>query len=358
MEVIKINKNPLDTPSKSIIKGCIRELKVMKKNIEFINVAEFKETEEGLILYRYPESVIKHLGYKDSTKGQEKAKIPAMVEIRVLSYSKTLQIKLKALDAHMKVFCYIDDFQNGEAILEQNKATNLEFMIHDRMASLYQNIYSDKPYLWRIILGNGSRILFQDIEAGDLYPLQKELPWVLYGSSISQGAGALDIVNSYAFLTRQSLKEDILNKGLSGSCLLEKSTVDYLASIHCKGYILEIGANVRGLMDKETFSEAFDYLIESLAKKNCPVVVISILDMFENLYRNFKEIPYHEKNVEFIDIIKTKIETMSQKNIYLFSSAEWMKDIDGISADMLHPSNKGHMMLAKGLVEELNRIKK
>lgn len=328
----------------------------MQKNIEFFNVAEFKKTEEGFILYRYPEDVIQHLGYGDSIKGQEKAKIPAMVEIKVLSYSKTLHIKLKALDAHMKVFCYIDDFQNGEAILNQNESTTLEFKVHERMEKLYQDIYQNKPYLWRIVLGNGSRILFENLEAGTLYPIQKELSWVLYGSSISQGAGALDIVNCYAFLTQQALKTNILNKGLSGSCLLEKTTVDYLATLSCKGYILEIGANVRGLMDKETFQNAFVYLIDTLSKKNCPIFVISILDMFESLYQNFREIPYHEKNIEFIDIIKTKIDSMNNSNIHLLSSADWMKEIDGISADMLHPSNKGHLFLSNGLIEELRKL--
>lgn len=66
-------------------------------------------------------------------------------------------------------------------------------------------------------------------------PFTPALPWVSYGSSISQGAGALDIVNCYIFLTQQALKTDILNKGLSGSCLLEKSAVDYLASIPLQG---------------------------------------------------------------------------------------------------------------------------
>lgn len=328
----------------------------MKNNIKFLNVAQFIETEEGRILYRYPEAVIEQLGYKESIKGKEKAKIPAMVEIQVLSYSKTLQIKLKALDAHMKVFCYIDDFQNGEAILNQDESRTLEFKIHDRMANLYENIYSNKPYLWRIILGNGTRVVFQDIEVEDTYPIEPQIPWVLYGSSISQGAGALDIVNSYAFLAKQALKIDILNKGLSGSCLLEKATVDYLASLSCKGYILEIGANVRGLMDNETFKQAFSYLIDTLAKKKCPIIVISILDMFENLYKDFKEIPYHERNVEFIQTIKDKINSMNLSYIHLASSADWMKEIDGISADMLHPSNKGHLFLANGLIEELRKI--
>lgn len=328
----------------------------MNENIEFINVEEFKKTEDGIMLYRYPESVIKQLGYKDSIKGQEKAKIPAMVEIRVLSYSQTLQIRLKALDSYMKVFCYVDDFQNGECILNHNEATTLEFKIHDRMLSLYENIYPKKPYLWRIILGNGSRILFQDLEAGEILSLKKSLPWVLYGSSISQGAGALDIVNSYAFLTQQALKVDILNKGLAGACLLEKATVDYLYTLPCRGYILEIGANVRGLMDKPTFQRAFDYLLDTLSQRNLPIIVISILDMFEKLYQNFNEIPYHEKNIEFIEVIKTKINSMKQENISLFSSSSWMKEIDGISADMLHPSNKGHMFLANGLIEELKKL--
>ncbi|MCM1130867.1 MAG: hypothetical protein NC310_03895 [Roseburia sp.] len=328
----------------------------MKANIEFFNVDEFISTDAGVILYRYKESTILKLGYKESIKGQEKAKIPAMVEIRALTYSKSLKITLKALDAHMKVFCYIDDFQNGEVILNQNEEACLEFKIHDRMEKMYENIYKKKPYLWRIILGNGSRVLFKKLEAGKLFPIEKKRPWVLYGSSISQGAGALDIVNCYAFLTSQALKIDILNKGLAGSCLLERTTVDYLASIPCCGYILEIGANVRGLMEADEFQIAFSYLIDKLAERKLPIFLISILDMFESLYCNFKEIPYHDKNVKFIEIMKNKVASMHKKNLYLLSSADCLNEIDGISADMLHPSNKGHMLLAKGLVEAMRNL--
>ncbi len=328
----------------------------MKNLITFKNVGHFKQEQEGTLLYRYPEEIIPQLGYKESIKGREKAMIPAMVEIQVLSFSETLSITLKALDSHMKVFCYIDDFQNGEAILAQNEMKTLEFKVHDRMKSLYHNIYQNKPYLWRIILGNGSRILFKSLEAGQLFPIKEEAPWVLYGSSISQGAGALDIVNSYAFLTQQITKVNILNKGLAGSCLLEKAAIDYLATLPCKGYILEIGANVRGLMDDVTFKKAFDYLIDTLSKRNVPILVISILDMFEELYKTFDEIPYHENNVKFIQIIKNKIHSMSNPNIHLVSSALWMSQIEGISADMLHPSNLGHMLLAKGLSEVLKKL--
>ncbi len=328
----------------------------MNKNINFKNVGCFKETEDGILLYRYPEEVIAGLGYKESVKGKEKAMVPAMVEIRVLSYSTELKITLKSLDAHMKVFCYIDDFQNGEAILNKNEAQSIEFKIHERMQNQYSNIYGNKAYLWRIILGNGSRVALQDIEAGDILPLEPSLPWVSYGSSISQGAGALDIVNCYIFLTQQGIKTDILNKGLSGSCLLERTTVDYLASIPCKGYILEIGANVRGLMDAKTFQEAFSYLIDTLSKKNRPIVLISILDMFESLYKDFNEIPYHEKNIEFIGIIKEKIRDLNNANIHLVSSADWMVELEGISGDMLHPSNLGHSLLANGLIPKIKSL--
>ena len=78
--------------------------------------------------------------------------------------------------------------------------------------------------------------------------------------------------------------------------------------------------------------------------------------MFEKLYENFSEAPYHEKNVEFIEIIKKKIIKMNNKNIHLVSSADWMLQIEGISADMLHPSNLGHALLANGLTTKIKSL--
>ncbi len=329
---------------------------MLDQNIEFFNIAELIDVEEGKLLYRYPEQIINGLGYGGSIKGREKAKMPAMAEIRVLSKSPHLSITLTALDDYMKVFCYINDFQNGVKYIPKGVKTTIEFSMHERLLTQYKDIYGDRPYLWRIILGSGSRIVFHSLNSGTILPISSKPSWVLYGSSISQGVGALDVVNSYAFLTQSNLKIDIQNKGLSGSCLLEPTTVQYLSSIPCEGYILEIGANVRGLMDGSEFQEAFGYLIDTLVKKECPILVISILDMFESLYHNFETIPYHDKNMEFIKIMKDKINSLKVKNVFLFSSADWMTKLEGISADMLHPSNLGHRLLSDGLSSVLGKI--
>lgn len=51
----------------------------------------------------------------------------------------------------------------------------------------------------------------------------------IYGSSITHWCWAIDARNSYAYRAGQMLGMDVLNKGLSGSCEIEKECVDYIA---------------------------------------------------------------------------------------------------------------------------------
>ncbi|UKI50312.1 MAG: hypothetical protein L6U99_02410 [Clostridium sp.] len=58
-------------------------------------------------------------------------------------------------------------------------------------------------------------------------------------------------------------------------------------------------------------------------KKHVDIYLISILDMFENLYNGFKDIPYHEKNVSFIKILKEEANNLNYSKLHLISSKKF-----------------------------------
>ena len=74
--------------------------------------------------------------------------------------------------------------------------------------------------------------------------------------------------------------------------------------------------------------------------------------------------PY-SRNIRMIRIIDSYLEHAriwyfyagGHEDMYL-SSADWMLELEGISADMLHPSNLGHSLLAKGLISKIKSIEK
>lgn len=327
------------------------------KCVELFNVAYLKNKKGGYMLYRYPEKVISSLGYGSNKKGRDKAKIPAMCELLYHSKDAFFEITLEAYDHDADVFLFVNNLQIGKITCKKKKKETFIINVHDRLKEHLEDINKNQEYEFKLLFGSQSRMIVYDVEI-KLIEKKNDLPFVLYGSSISQGAGCSEVLDSYAFLLSQRLDNDILNKGLSGSCLLEKKTVDYISSLNCKGFILEIGCNVRGVMEKEEFQKRFDYLIEEVAKKNPdkPIFIVSILDVFESLYKDFKEIPYHQKNIDFIRIIKRKIKKMNLDNIHLISAKSLITRIDGISNDLLHPSNLGHRMMSENIAKRMLKI--
>lgn len=315
----------------------------MKVNI--YNVSEERKNDDGILLLRYPYSVREKLGYSTITKGQIHALEPSMVEIEILDSNEQVAIELMALDNDSYVYGYIDDFQAARFLIHKGVKEKITLKMHDRMLNLESDI-KDFKRRFRFIVGNGSRVVYYPTCD---YSLINDDGYVLYGSSISMGAGAFDIVNSYAFLTAKFNNIRIFNKALSGSCLLEPEAIDYLASLNPKGYILEIGANVRGVMDDCEFRKRVKYMLNTLKQKQVDIYLISILDMFENLYNGFKDIPYHEKNVSFIKILKEEANNLNYSKLHLISSKNLITTIDGISYDMLHPANYGHLQMALNL---------
>ncbi len=329
----------------------------MNERVELLNVAYLKKYQGGFMPYRFPLKVINKLGYLSNIKGKDKAKLPSMVELYYCNEEPTFNLTLKAVDSDLPFYVFVNDFQLAKYILKKGRKETYNFQVHERFKTHFKELNKNQKYSFKIIFSSSSRLIIFNKECV-LLNKKTNLPYILYGSSISQGVGASDIVNSYAYLLSQNLKVDILNKGLSGSCLLEKETIDYLSSLDTSCYILEIGCNVRGIMDKDEFQKRFNYLLNKIALDHLDkkIFIISMLDVYEHLYKDFYEIPYHQKNLDFIKIIKQEIKKINLKNIYLISSKDLIKDIKGISQDLLHPSNLGHYQMAYYLAKKIKKV--
>lgn len=322
------------------------------KKVELYSVAELKKYKNGFMLYRYPSNVISHMGFNSNKKGRDKAKIPAMCELVYHTKEDFFELELESYDCTSEIFVFVNDFQAKKFILKKKTKEKIKIEVNSRLKEHLRDLNFTDIYSYKIVFSNNSRIILYDVEC-ELKEYKKQ--YLLYGSSISQGAGASDIIDSYAYILKEELHINLLNKSLSSSCLLEKEVIDYLATLNVDGYIFEIGCNVRGVMDKYEFSKRFTYLIDKFKLKNKPIIVISILDAFENMYKDFIDIPYHQKNVDFIKIIKNKIKKENNKNIYLISGKKLLLDIQGISFDLLHPSNIGHKMIAMNLSKQIKK---
>ncbi len=301
---------------------------------------------------RYPKDVITSLGYKDHVGGKDKAYDMTGVEIRYLSDKNNFNI---LLDTVGEGYCtlYIGDYSitRIKLISGTNHIIN---PIHDRYLEL-KNIPSNNypNNLFRIILESGYKLKNIKVLDDTSSPyLSSNKHAVFYGSSFTQGSGSLIYPYCYVNITKELLGIDILNKGLSGNCLCEFETADFLASLNPDFYVLELGCNMRGCMDSLEFEKRIDYLFKTLKETDKPIFVISSLAFFVKEFSIFDNQPYKKLNLSFTKILR---KLTKEYQIKLIPMTKLMTDFNDVSYDMLHPSLKGHLNIAYNLSKILKR---
>lgn len=312
------------------------------------------ELTDNNYIYRYPLSYIEKLGYKTKIEGREKAKRPTGVEIRFNTKAESFKITFFSTLAGFVNF-YIGDFSIKRVEIKEGY-NEIETSLHERFLTLGKKVTKRFPEdVFRVQFEAGGYIKDVKISCEEnIEPYKSDLKQVvLYGSSISEGAGSFAYPYSWANILANELKIDILNKGLSGNCLCEESTVEYLKSLNPDAYLLELGCNMRGCMDENEFEKRIDYLFNTLSSTKKPIYVISTLLFFKKQFVIFKEKePYKKENRSFTKIIKN----LAQKyNIIVLDMSKIMREFTDVSHDMLHPSIMGHLHIGMNLAKKLNK---
>lgn len=323
-------------------------------SIEFFNVAEIR----GGVLYRFPLHVCDalqipefdaegnflrvHTGHRASARALYGA------ELRFVTEAKRLTVSLES-DAPFSATAYNGDFQS--AYFSQG-AGKIEWKLEwraalDGVAHTSENRFSKR--VWRIAVSGDGNIRFGGIrtENGEAIrpPHTDEVPrfcLLAYGSSISQGVGALYPPLNYLNTAAQILGIDILNKALSGGCFCEKETVDYLCGETFDAVYLEPGTNIAD-RPLHVIEERVGSLIDTFCTKfpekkifvATPVCGLSDVsdtasDYRENFAKTRSVITAHAKK---------------HANAVLLDGHGILKKHYYLSADLLHPSDFGHVRM-------------
>ena len=297
---------------------------IINDTVNLYNVAQTKSYKGGLMLIRYPSNVISKMGYGANIKGKTKALYPAMAEIQVRSFSKYVDITLMAIESDAQIICFIDNISVGVQSIRKGKIETLRFELHKRQIE-YLKSKGDQSVLWRFIMPSYTRISFYNVQAESTITkmTEEQDTYVLYGSSISQGVGALNVASCYAFRLQEELHISILNKSLSGACLLEPDVINYLVGL------------------------------------NAPIVIVNILQILENIYHHNAIISeFAVKDKLFIKQIKQMVKKYSDKgHIYLINSIKNATSLELLTQDLLHPSNKGHEAISCAVYEFMRKNK-
>ena len=327
------------------------------KNIEFYNVEEIFEKEDGIQLSRIPERIREKLNDNAKTR----AIMPAGCELRFNLKSEKAKIVMKA---DMEVvwrtgICevYFGDFfhwwyfvNENPVVIEIQYPQNIEKL---RELKKGKNLKFD-PSVIRIVLPHLVDLRIIDIEGEFEPPSKNQIPdkkFLAYGSSITHGGFSIVPTYTYVAKTAYILGMDALNLGFGGGAHLEKEIADYIAERDDWDFaIFELGANMVTWCKIDEFEKRVDYFVEKIVNEK-PEKYLFFIDIFP-FYMDFDN---EEKQKKFRDIVKNKVKEINKKNVIHISGFKILKDVRGLMTDRIHPSSQGFEEMGYNLASVIKK---
>jgi len=340
------------------------------QNLEFHNVAELQSVQNtaGLLLQRFPESVRYSLGHGDHERGRFYAERSVGCEIRFVTDAPFFRITLSTVDNEGMVFIYKGSFLHAGYRLQPGLTTTLHVETPPKFDLVQPEVLEApfSPRVWRILFGHEACFAFHHLETfGHAVrpPQAGETPalrWLAYGSSITFGGNALLYTNTYIQQAAKRLGADVSCKGMPGSCFCDPLMVRYITEETDWDFItLELGVNMRGRFNLTEFEERVRGLIRDVRAHHPgkPMVAINI---YPNgaVFQKDQDDRIARDNLDFNRIVRQIVSESDDPQLYFIDGSEILTDFSGLTTDLLHPSDDGHIRMGENLARRLGEILK
>lgn len=323
------------------------------KNIEFHNVAEIVENDNGSISFRrVPKSV------QDAMEmNKEICECATGVELRFVMKSDTVKIKLKKKDGKLStvnVFrgAILASWDELEKVVTPD-GTEIVIKKHPHPETLMKMSEELKtswsPEVIRVMFNHGY-YEFVDIVGEVEPPLKSQVPQkklMVYGSSITHGSNSVIAYMSWVSILSKKLNVDNINLGMAGSCAMEPEMVNYIASEGENGKwdfaILELGINVLN-WDKKKIADRVKNTLEQNAGRNQykKVFVVSPFYCNDDFYGTGQANLWRA-------YIKDIADELNYSNVTVIDGLDMLGKMCYLSADEIHPSIDGMIMIADNM---------
>ena len=212
------------------------------------------------------------------------------------------------------------------------------------------------PYdMWRIAPVSNTPVTFYGLkDRVQALPFKyEEKPTVLvYGSSISQGCGAPCGLFPYVDVAGNIIGYQVKNKAIAGGCFCEKEMLEYLKSESFDIAYFELGTNIADRPIKiieERVGAFIDDFCKSFPNKKLffttPVKGLSDISEFS--------VDYKQNFANSRKVITKHVKKYT--NTYLINGHKLCEKDYYMSADLLHPSGFGHIMMGVYLANKLKK---
>lgn len=322
---------------------------IINGRYEFFNVEALLQTGQGVYYSRVPLSVRSGM----SETAQQSATLSATgAELRFVMNEgcdeATLNVTCES--EFVTLGLYYGEFQGGwqylgnyglhegENTVRLTRPENLERL--RQTATARGDVFS--PEVMRLCIRSG-RLRDVRLEGDVRPPRAGETPEkraLFYGSSITHGSLSHLPGSDYATRVCARLGMDRINKGMAGCCLLERAMTDYLtARSDYEFCVCELGSNFPGGLPEE-FCARVEYLLTSYAQAH-PDKLMFVIDDLIILGEE-----HEARRAQVRDCLKR----ISNPHFVYINGRDMLPDERLLSADFVHPSVEGHLVMSERLL--------
>ncbi|MBC2603244.1 SGNH/GDSL hydrolase family protein [Puniceicoccus vermicola] len=334
---------------------------LQQNNIEFHNVGALEALDgiSGLSLVRIPQGVRETLNYR----ARLRALSPTGVELRFVTEAPQFRLSLAAHEGGNRLHVFRGGYGHSEHGMGGGTTRVFDFAAPETFSTvtsegLKSGVFS--PDVWRIQISGGPTSFwgFDSIGFPVRPPTADEKPalrWLAYGSSITHAS-----VKGYPHRAAHRLGVDVLNKGFGGACHCEETLADYFASEETWDFAtLELGINMRGTFPVEEFERRARYLVRRLrdGKPGAPIVLLThFLNRTHHIPPEQHEDLIFQRQTEYDHVLRAIASEMANEGVHLIEGCDVLTDFCGLSCDLIHPSEAGHLQMGENLARLLEPI--
>ena len=203
--------------------------------------------------------------------------------------------------------------------------------------------------LTRVILPYEPPVRLVGIEGAISPPRPGQTPcrrYLAYGSSITHGHLATAPTGTYAMRTASLLRADLVNLGFGGGGFCEPQVADYIVERPDWDFAtLELGINLVHQCETEEFRRRVDGFVGRIAEA-CPDKWVFCIDLLTCLW-DFD--PGSKQQDEFREVVRKAVRKLKMPKLVHVRGRELLKDVSGLTSDLVHPSQSGMEEIARNL---------
>lgn len=342
------------------------------EGLRFHNAAEVLPSPCGLRMYRFPRAVCDRMGLNKSMYGRYVSQTTTGCEIRFVTDADRARVSLTSLDQDGYVEVFRGDYRYYEGYtylfpVKKGQVTHIDLTrnagFDGRDASLLRKPGSFSHEVWRVLCDINCTVALVDFEGfgGSVRPPradeEPEKTLLCYGTSLTYGACASAQDVAWCQLLGRLLNVNLLNKGMGGSCMNEPGVADYFASdaVHFDAILLENAVNMGD--QYEEYERRTTYLLDRLTerKPDVPVFLLTSLPNGTNVLPGAAcpvvkggDMQGHLRTDEIMRTLSARY-----PQARLLEGGDMLTDLTGLTCDMIHLSDYGHIQVATNLARAL-----